>query len=141
MPQPLFEFLNTIAVDAQALQRFIDDPDHDPDAAALTAAQKKAILDRDQQKIEDLLLQENPQVEEEIRSGTVAAPAFHDGAAAEGAAESPEPRGAKARAGGAARTFKLEERLETVPPTGWTMHQLLEKLRRAEESRRKHGKR
>jgi hypothetical protein len=62
MSQPLLDFVHKIARDDAALRRFVADPAGDPDAAALTSAQKTALVSGDFAKLKAALIAENPSV-------------------------------------------------------------------------------
>jgi hypothetical protein len=76
MKTPFFDFLNKIAVDDDALKRFVTDPDHSPEASGLDKAQKAAVLEQNIPAIYDLLLKENPKIQDDLDSGRVVSPAF-----------------------------------------------------------------
>ena len=76
MKTPFLKFLNTIAVDDGALKRFLADPAHSPEAAGLRKDQKTAVLSTDISAIYELLIKENPNVQDDIESGRVFSPAF-----------------------------------------------------------------
>jgi hypothetical protein len=62
MSHPFFDFFELIAHDDDALRAFAADPDGDPRAAALTAAQKAALMSRDFVQVQTLLFEENRNV-------------------------------------------------------------------------------
>ena len=74
MSHPFIDFVHKIAGDDAALRRFIADPAGDPDAAHLTAKQKKALLSGDDAKLKAAVLAENPHfVEQETAKAALSA--------------------------------------------------------------------
>jgi hypothetical protein len=77
MSHPFSDFVDKIAKDDAALRRFVADPDGDPEAAALTPAQKTALLSGDDAQLKAALLAENPELlkQEAAQADAAQAPA------------------------------------------------------------------